>query len=283
MSFVKKAMLAELSIHRWGATKSDRRASNEFAASKKSNPTMSRVTKTLLQSPHLVGFDQLANQARGVHYSHTMPWLDNGMRILPVKRFLDYGKDIKKITDNSVTCVNDLCDSYAGLIDTAKVQLGDLFNVTDYPPVEAVRSKFSIRMRFLPVPQENDWRVDMAAADIDKLKAELQGVFADSQNSAVEDLTDKVRVRLGKLMEILSDADDASFRRRLRESHISGLTELPEFIDTMNVFDNENLSRLSRELNEKFDFNFDAEGLKSDSSLKAKVKENVEDLIRTLG
>lgn len=278
-----KAMLAELTIRKWGASKSDRKASNEFAASKHSNPTMSKVTKTLLQSPHLVGFDQLGNAARNVHYNFTMPWLDNGMRILPTKKFLEYGRSIKDISDRSAVCIDNFCESYEELIKSAEGQLGGLFNITDYPAVEKVREKFGIQMRFLPIPQENDWRVDLGEEDVKRLQEELKVTFGDSQNRAIDDLVEKVRERLERLQMVLADPDDMSFKRRLRENHISGLVELPDFIDTMNVFDNQKLSNLAESLATKLDFNFDADGLKDDPALKARVLMNVNELLADLG
>jgi hypothetical protein len=276
-----KAMLAELTIRKWGASKSDKMASDDLAMSKRSNPSMTRVTKTLMQSPHLIGFDQQAAAARNLHHSFTLPWLDNGLRILPVKKFLEYGRAIRDIKEQGNNCVNSFCDDYPNIIDKAKKSLGDLFKVTDYPDVRSLPDKFNISMRFFPLPNADDWRIQLSKEDVAILKDELRDSFVDSQNRAVDDLHAKVRDKLTKLEDILDD-DPIRLKQRLRETHLSSLDELPEWITVMNVFDDARLTKLASKLKNELDFNFDADGIKADDSLRIRVLDGVRSVMKEL-
>jgi hypothetical protein len=86
----EKAMLARLKISRWGASKHDRAISEQVAVQHQADPSMGRYSKRLVARERLEEIRQIATRARHHHYENTLPWLDDGARILPAANYFDY-------------------------------------------------------------------------------------------------------------------------------------------------------------------------------------------------
>src|ERR1700738_3740956 len=80
----RKAMLAMLQIKKWAAKKHDKRASQEVATNHGASTLAGAYRKNMLpsQSSALEDVQKACDEARTFHYQNTLPWGQDGSRIL---------------------------------------------------------------------------------------------------------------------------------------------------------------------------------------------------------
>src|SRR5438270_10146005 len=89
-SLPSRAMLCSLSISAWSARKHDRDASEEIAARHGAQADAGRYHKVLLPKQALAEIQKIVSEARGEHHFITLPWDDNGYRVLPAAAYMEH-------------------------------------------------------------------------------------------------------------------------------------------------------------------------------------------------
>ena len=90
VSLSSRAMLCSLSISTWSARKHDRDASEEIAARHGAQSDAGRYHKMLLPKAALAEIQKIVSEARQEHCFMTLPWDDNGYRVLPAAVYMDH-------------------------------------------------------------------------------------------------------------------------------------------------------------------------------------------------
>ena len=65
-------------------------------------------------------------------------------------------------------------EDYEDNIDQARLDLGKLFSIEDYPSKEALQGKFGIRYRITPVPDADHFMAKLASDDTDRVKRDIE-------------------------------------------------------------------------------------------------------------
>lgn len=86
-------MIVTLNVSCWTARKQDKKVSAEVEASHNAKDA-GRYNKLLIDKHHLDPLTNWAGQIRATHYKMTLPWMDNGGRLLPVPDGSDFRVDI---------------------------------------------------------------------------------------------------------------------------------------------------------------------------------------------
>ena len=92
----ESAMLVSLNISQWRAYKSDKKITAEVAVTHNSDASMGKYRKSLLAREALAAIQKIAGAARDSHYTLTLPWADEGRRILSNAGYWKYN-DVMKI------------------------------------------------------------------------------------------------------------------------------------------------------------------------------------------
>lgn len=151
-SLSTRAMLCSLSISMWSARKHDPEASEEIASRHGARPDAGRYHKVLLPKEALNEIQQIVNEARQEHYFVTLPWSDDGFRVLPAAAYFDHRAKMRALADRFYPAVDSLVNRFTQHIEEARVRLGGLFREADYPHPEELRSRFAFETRVLPLP-----------------------------------------------------------------------------------------------------------------------------------
>ena len=103
------AMLVELSISCWTARKLDKRVSQEVDTTSGAKSRAGNYNKNLLAGTQkLDNIVKFAANARAWHNVNTLPWSDNGLRLLPVENFLRYKERLSELEQEYNALVQDL-------------------------------------------------------------------------------------------------------------------------------------------------------------------------------
>lgn len=225
-----KAMLVTMSVSCWTAQKKDTKVSAEIEASHNAK-NAGRYNKMLVDKAHLDPLTSFAGAVRSYHYKMTLPWLDNGARLLPSKLFMEYSAEIRKLQSDYRALVDKFVNHYdAHLIQDARQRLGTMYDPDDYPPGHKLRDKFGIEIDIAPVPDGQDFRVDVTESERNRIASEITGKVAERQAAAQRDAWVRVR-EVVSLIEARCSAEKTC----IRESLIDNARDLSRLLPGLNV------------------------------------------------
>ena len=131
MSLKEKVMIVNLTISQWSARKYDAKASKEVEAAHNAREA-GRFNKSLLQSDTLKEIGKVANQMRTLHYEKTLPWGDNGDRVLSTEIYFEYITQVGQLTLAFNQAAEQFVSEYTNLKEDAKLRLNTLYREDDY-------------------------------------------------------------------------------------------------------------------------------------------------------
>jgi len=237
-SLAQKAMLVSLNISSWQARKQDKSATATVQQQSGSKEGTGRYNKTLIAKEALKTVQATIGAARTFHYTNTLPWNDNGARILPAANFLPYTEEMRKLKGAFQNAVNALLDNYPALVQEAKGLLGSLYNETDYPSASQISRKFDFDFFVDPLPDAGDFRVTLQSDEVQAIQAQIKARVEAAQQTAMTDLWDRLKDVLGKVEERLSDSE-----KTFHDSLIGNVAELTDLIPRLNITGDRKLTR----------------------------------------
>lgn len=276
MSLHKSSVLVKLTINQWDGFKKDKRVSKRVDEEFQTAGGAGNYNKRLLDKAILMPIQKIAGKIRSEHARMTMPWCYDGVSLLPSKLYFEYTSMMRSLTDTFNTNVENLIQQYPiHKANQAKV-LGALFDPEDYPAREDLRHRFGISYRFFPVPQSDHFIVDLEAAEEQRIKSALEQELVTTQSQALESLYERVVDIVAHVHERLSDPKNV-----FRDSLIENVIQLVEVLPSLNVFEDERLSQVCRDLREKV-LIADAQDLRIDPHVRKAVAESAFDIVTLL-
>lgn len=236
-------MLANLSISKWGARKFDRKATQEVDTTHAAKGA-GRYNKLLVEESALKPIQTAESALRKLHDRLTLPWSDNGERLLPSKLFLDYTQQMRVAKDEFEKVVADLVRQYPGLVQAARNYLGTLYNPQDYPA--DISDKFSVSFSFMPVPKAGDFRVDVGAKDLEKIRAEITETVKVREAEATNECWTRVRAVVGRYAERLRDEKSKVF-----QTMIDDAKWLVLYLPALNIANDQGLNTIAKEIDDR--------------------------------
>lgn len=237
-----RAMLVSLRISAWSARKYDRKVSQETATAHNTTLEAGRYNKHLLpgDAPAYKSLVSHLANLRVSHYAQTLAWSDDGWRLLPIKNYQEYTDLVRKGFHEADTLLTSFCADYPSMRIEAQRILNGMYQDTDYP--SDIRSKYSWGIEYAPVPCGTDFRVTLAAGEIEAIAARteerVKQAFSDAQADAVKRLAEC----LARIHERLA-LPDAIFR----DSLIGNARELCDILTRLNLADDPQLETLRRQ------------------------------------
>jgi hypothetical protein len=140
-----RAMLARLTVTQWSARKVDKRASAETIDREQASADAGRFNKQLLAGTDaaLKEISRISTAARSDHYRLTLPWTDDGARILTAAGYMEYTATMAGHASAFEQAVDSFMIDYPRARDQARFALGQMYSEDDYPNDAKARSKFS--------------------------------------------------------------------------------------------------------------------------------------------
>lgn len=273
------AMLVELSISCWTARKLDKRVSQEVDATNGTRSRAGNYNKNLLAGTQkLDNIVRFAANARAWHNANTLPWSDNGLRLLPVENFLPYKQRLGDWEQEYNTLVQDFLTSYPSLVDAAAFQLGNLFDRTEYPEADDIAGKFRFRYMFSPVPTAGDWRISVGQQARDELEVQCNNAIQERVQGAMKEAWSRLHECLSKVSERLEDSNEKGERKVFRDSLVENAHELIDMLKVLNVTKDPELERARTMMAQTFS-GLDAKDLRDSDATRRGIKIEVDSIL----
>jgi hypothetical protein len=284
----QRAMLLQVTIHHWKGRRNDKRISNEVAERHGADANMGAYLKRLVTKERLERIGSLTSQIRDLWYERTLPWLDQGTRILPNSSYFATMGDLDKLIHQRDDAVLDLVHSWEEVVAEAKVRLNGLFNATDYPTPQSLRHAFRVKVTPLPFPSGGDFRLGALGSDAEQdeaaLRAATNEAVQEALGEAMRDVFARVHEVTTKMVERLStyqivlEGDKESIKNPFRDSLVENVRDLVKLLPGLNVTGDPILAGLTDKM-EKQLCRYDADELRDDAKLRKKTAQAAEKIL----
>ncbi len=278
MAISASAVLVELNISVWPASKVDRETTEQTNAQAGAVRDASQTRKNLFAGTSVrKEIENFAAKVRLFHNRHTLPWADKGERLLPTKLFMDY----KQHMNSYETQFHMMCDAffnnYPALVAAAPTNLGKLYKPDDYPPLNEVQAKFAFRRTVKPVPESGDFRLDVPAEDLVELRAMFDQQQREKLAEAVREPWERLHAQLVAISEKMTEGGGEA-KKRYHDSLISNPLELCALLTKLNITNDPKLEDARKQL-EVTMRGTNLEELKEDSVARSDLKSKVDAII----
>jgi len=265
-------MVVRLSISRWTGRKFDKKVTQKVADDYGASVDVGRYNKLLVAGDALKAIVQAVSGARTFHYENTLSWDDFGGRLLPSANFATYSKRMRELRSDFEGAVDTFVENYHEYREEARRRLNGMFNEDDYPYRVEIKTKFAFAVDIEPVPDKDDFRIQVQSRDMGRIKKELESNLKDRTAEAMKELFGRVHKAVGHLAEKLSDGD-AIFR----DSLVDNVIELANLLPKLNVTNDPKLNGLIAEMKKKLCV-FEPQELRED----VKVREHAADQAKAI-
>lgn len=245
-----RAMLCSLSISQWSASKHDRQASEEIAVHHGAQPDVGRYHKLLIPKETLAEVRRIAGEARREHYFMTLPWDDNGYRVLPAAVYMEHTEKLREYSQRFTRAVEVFAAQFDQLVFESRSRLGGLFRPEDYPTSKEIRDKFAVETKVMPLPDANDFRVSLGDPEKDRIKRQITASVEASLNVASRELWQRMFEAVSHMAERLSaySATEQKVEHPFRDSIVTNLVKLVDIMPRLNVTGDPELERLTAQV-----------------------------------
>ncbi len=246
-SLSSRAMLCSLSISVWSARKHDPDASEEIAMRHGAQADAGRYHKVLLPKKALADLQKIVSDARQEHYFITLPWDDNGYRVLPAAVYMDHTRKMHAHAERFSIAVEDLSRQFRSLVDQARSRLGGLFREEDYPLPDELRSKFSFETKVMPLPDAGDFRVALGDEEKQRIKRQITAAVEASLQVGSRELWQRLYEAVQHMADRLAayKVTDEGVEHPFRDTVVTNLVKLTDVLPKLNVTNDPELERLS--------------------------------------
>jgi len=280
MKISSKALLVHLRIGAWTATRTDAGAAKEIALARNAaSSAVGRYTKLLVPKVALAEVMARANAARTFHRQYTLPWSDNGDRILPIDAYMEYMSEQSINHGLFNTAVNKLIAAMPMYIREAKSWLGDLWNPDDYPSADELAERYNFSVKVLPLADQvdsADLRARLTGDEVDAIEACVRDSMQERFDEATGELWSRLYKAVSAMHERL-DTADAIFR----DSLIGNLRDLVGLLPKLNFTNDPDLENKRQEIEAEL-CQIDAVDIRGDDAVRKEMADKAKELMDSM-
>ena len=277
----ERTMLADLTIRKWTAVKSDKRVSNEVAQNHNSDRDMGDYRKSLLAKDALAAINAFSTEARTTLKDRTLPWGNSDLRIFLSADFLDITEMIRRFQDRWEVLVRNFIVGYPDYMDDAKRRLNGLFDPAEYPDPRDIGRKFAFGVNFLPTPDQSDYEriMNVSPAQVTLIKQQAAMQERDMIEAAMADVQERITKAVGHMADRLRDYNPANKREApFRDTLVDNLRDLVVLLPSLNIAANPRLDDLTERIKGDL-LKHNAETLRVAGNVRAETEQAARDII----
>jgi hypothetical protein len=284
-TLASRAMQARLSITLWSASKRDAQITNEVIESHNAKKDAGNFNKRLVSKDALDNLRKIAREAREEHAKHTLPWQDDGVRILCSAGYLEYADKLSALKQKFNEAADAFADGYLDFVQDARSRLNGMFNESDYPRAEDIRTRFSFETKIDPLPVASDFRVALGDAQAAQIRADIEERTNKAIADAMRDAWQRVADHVGHMADRLKAYKPASAAGEkpegvFRDTLVTNVRELTHLLASLNVTEDPALTEVAERM--KALCQHDAGELRESDNARAKIAAEAEAILQSV-
>lgn len=242
-SIHNRAMLVSLKLSKWSATKYDKKVSLEIAKQHNADADAGRYNKRLISKGKnsYAELMTLFGALYAEHIKQTLPWSDEGWRILPNANHGPYTAMVRDKRHQIETALEAFLLDYPALQAHTKATSNGLYNPADFPSVIDLRKRFGVNVHYSPIPAGEDFRVGLDTATLQEIARDTEDRVNRAVMEAQADTFERLHRCVEHIAEVLSEK-----KPRIYDSMMENALELTNVLTRLNVTDDPRLEELRK-------------------------------------
>jgi len=213
------------------------------------------------------------------HKKHTMPWSDEGPRILPNAMYFEYTQEMKMRIAHAESAADQVAANWdqhvlADLSFRAKAPGATRSSPADYPTAEQFRQAIGFDLVFSPLPDSSHFLFDIGDEDKEAFEGAMRDVARSARRDCIGRMLEPVRHLVSKLSVTIGEPG-AIFRDSAIENVIEGV----ELARKLNIDDDLEIVSVTTELSKLI---AGINGMKDQVRESQVVRENARDRLKAL-
>lgn len=295
INIASAAMLGSLNISVWEARKQDKKTADEVTTAKGARSKRAATVHKHLFSEcvALEAIKSLRGEVRVWFNTVTLPWDDNGRRIVTTAQYLPVTDQVAKYEQRFNDLVRVFLNTYSTEISKQAFEMGALFDRSEYPPAEEVAAKFRFCFTVEPVPTSGDFRVDVGNEAQRMLREQYDKAMEERVSGAVADAWQRIKQQVEWVHERMTavlehDPDETETtetgevkkkrRPKLYDSMLEQGLSLTELLKDLNITNDPRLEEARRQLETTLT-RVDIDSLRESPELQRSTKAAMEEIL----
>jgi len=247
-SLSKQCLLVRLSISSYTGTKTDKVLTKETARRHDIQNEYLRVSKSLVSKEMIAPYKNIETEARQYHIEHTLPWDENGVRILPAVHYTEYMEAQRERRALFEKAAEMFIVDWPNVLAAAKTALGTSFNEADYPSTSALKNAFKFRIKVDQLPEASqDFRCTIPASEIEEVRKEWAMQVETAKVEAQRELYARLLEPLSNMAERLRKEEGV-----FRDSLVDNVLDIVELIPSLNITQDPKIAEFGERIRKDF-------------------------------
>jgi hypothetical protein len=282
----EKCVLVRLRVKEFPNKKNDPVLTRKLANLVKADPSALESKKTLLDCPAIKDLAKIKGDTRNNIINRLGSAWEVGERIM-ANALMDQLEYEYAIAEQSWNDAKDrLRDQAEAAIERARRRLGDAFDPDDYPSVEEIVGRFTMKLTYRLVPDTHDFRIDNLSHDRnEKLRVDIQADVDDCIKDAMKSVEDRLVDTVSHLGEVCAKyGHDAKGKviGRFKDSTVDKVTELAKLLPHLNITDDPRIAKAATELKDKLS-NITPDKIKNSLGERERIVADTKSILDNLG
>jgi len=250
-SIAHAAVLVRFRATSWAARLKDKKATRAAENANNASRGAANLTKNLLvDCDELRAIRLYISTVRDIHRSMSMPWGDDGERLVPTAQYPKYLSKMTEYQDEFHILVDNFMAVYDWKIIDTQVKLGAMFNRDEYPSTIDVRAKFSFQLSYDMLADggnTGDWRLDLPHEQMSGLRNSAREGYFNNIKGAMDSVWHRTHETMTTLVRQL-DVNEEGKGNKLFDSVFDRAVELVAMMGTCNVTGDSQMEAMRRKL-----------------------------------
>lgn len=280
-SLASRAMLVSLRIRLPAMTKTDKKVTAEVHADHQIDESVNagQFRKQLLEKDAMKALSRIAGFARNEHYDLTLPWSQDGIRILSSRGYAHYMERMQDHRKQFEEAKPIFVELFPQFIAQRAVSLGSMFNPADYPEASKIADMIGFDLKVFPLPTASDFRADLDPAQVKAIQDDIEAQTNAAIDSTVSFIFDKLAKLIGHMSESLkeytpseklADGRETKPKNVFRNSLVENIREIVNLMPSLNITGNSKLDEITARIQADL-CPHDAEDLRESDGIRQKT------------
>jgi hypothetical protein len=283
MDISERALLVNTTVRLWSGEKRDKQITSEICRMKGAEDNAVRANKSLL-GESIRGVQAAEREVRDAVHKLTLPWMDNGTRILKGTAYMAFTEAMTGPIRQFDAAVDDFITAYPEIRASARWRLGEAFSEADFPERDRLRQRFEVKMTYLPIPSTADFRVSLADEEIAAIRRNAETALRGTVNDAVRSLLDRLAepvARMATRLRLFRRCSNGKVIHPFRDGLVENVRAIVQLAPTLNLMDDPKIAAICADI-ERSLTSYHPDELRASEPLRQRVADEADALLRRM-
>lgn len=250
------AIKVKLNISCWPAKKEDKEATEATHLQQGAKKGAGTYRKNMVSKDHLKPIKDIETEARKYHREVTLPWGQDGERVLPASMVDEYTAEMRRLHQEFDLAVAEFKQKYPSIVIDEKSTLGSMYKQDEYPSLRELDDKFDFKVSITPIESADDFRIKLSESIIDRIKDDVRKQETENQLNMTTDLYNRLHAVIADMVERLTATKQdkktgETIYKSFSYTALTNITDLAGLLPKLNINNDHGLTELHNEIMDK--------------------------------